>query len=216
MHPDSPRRRVMLLAATLVVGAVLLGTSLRADPGGAAFFALSSALAACWCLGGLAAGPVPWAPRRPGAETAGSRWRVHVLVPLLAGVGAVAVFAAGGLLVTTVPVLRDRVADVIAYAEVDVAPTVVLIAAVTGAAEEVFFRGALFGAVSDRRPVVVTTAVYTVVTMASGNVMLVLAAAVLGVVVGLLRQRTGGVTGPIVTHVTWSMGMLFLLPPIVS
>ncbi|WP_307785203.1 hypothetical protein [Janibacter melonis] len=30
---------------------------------------------------------------------------------------------------------------------------------------------------------------------------------------GLQRRVTGGVLGPIITHLTWSLGMLFLLPP---
>ena len=42
--------------------------------------------------------------------------------------------------------------------------------------------------------------------------LLVFAAAVLGAVVGLQRRVTGGVLGPIVTHLIWSLGMLFLLP----
>ena len=49
-------------------------------------------------------------------------------------------------------------------------------------------------------------------TGASGIPLLVLAAAVLGLVVGLQRRVTGGILGPIVTHLTWSLGMLVLLP----
>ena len=47
-----------------------------------------------------------------------------------------------------------------------------------------------------------------------GNPMLVLAAAILGAVVGLQRRAGGGILAPILTHITWSMSMLFLLPPI--
>jgi len=36
--------------------------------------------------------------------------------------------------------------------------------------------------------------------------------AVLGAVVGLQRRVTGGVLGPIITHVTWLTGMVLLLP----
>ena len=38
----------------------------------------------------------------------------------------------------------------------------------------------------------------------------------LGLVVGLQRRVTGGILGPIVTHLTWSLGMLFLLPHALS
>jgi hypothetical protein len=27
---------------------------------------------------------------------------------------------------------------------------------------------------------------------------------------------TGGILGPVVTHLTWSLGMLFLLPPVLD
>ena len=37
-------------------------------------------------------------------------------------------------------------------------------------------------------------------------------AVLLGVVVGLQRRASGGILGPILTHVTWSVSMLFLLP----
>jgi membrane protease YdiL (CAAX protease family) len=42
------------------------------------------------------------------------------------------------------------------------------------------------------------------------------AGAVLGLVVGLQRRVTGGILGPAITHVTWSLGMLFLLPGVLS
>jgi uncharacterized membrane protein len=43
--------------------------------------------------------------------------------------------------------------------------------------------------------------------------LLVLAAAVIGLVTALQRRVTGGFLGPIITHVVWSTGMLLLLPP---
>jgi membrane protease YdiL (CAAX protease family) len=46
--------------------------------------------------------------------------------------------------------------------------------------------------------------------------MLVFAAAVLGVLVGLQRRVSGGVLAPMLTHTTWSMGMLFILPPLME
>jgi hypothetical protein len=60
--------------------------------------------------------------------------------------------------------------------------------------------------------VVVSTIAYGLTTLATGNVLLVLAAFVLGVVVALERRASGGVLGPAITHVTWSLAMLFGLP----
>jgi hypothetical protein len=42
--------------------------------------------------------------------------------------------------------------------------------------------------------------------------MMVFAAAVLGVVLGLQRRASGGVLAPMIAHVTWSLPMLYLLP----
>jgi len=44
----------------------------------------------------------------------------------------------------------------------------------------------------------------------------VFAAAVLGTLVGLQRKVTGGVLGPMITHLTWSLSLLFILPPLLS
>ena len=61
-----------------------------------------------------------------------------------------------------------------------------------------------------------TTVVYALVTAAAGIPLLVLAAALVGLVVAFQRRVTGGILGPIVTHLTWSLGMLFLLPPVLD
>ena len=53
---------------------------------------------------------------------------------------------------------------------------------------------------------------YAVVTAASGNVMLIFAAAVMGTLFALERWATRGILAPMITHVTWSALMLFLLP----
>jgi hypothetical protein len=37
-----------------------------------------------------------------------------------------------------------------------------------------------------------------------------------GVLMLFLAGATGGILGPIVTHLTWSLGMLLLLPPVVD
>jgi membrane protease YdiL (CAAX protease family) len=42
--------------------------------------------------------------------------------------------------------------------------------------------------------------------------MLVFAALTLGVVLALQRRASGGILGPILTHLTWSTVMLFALP----
>jgi membrane protease YdiL (CAAX protease family) len=90
----------------------------------------------------------------------------------------------------------------------------VLITVANGLTEEVFFRGALYAAIGARHPVLISTAVYAVATVATGNPMLVFAALTLGLVLGLQRRASGGLLAPMLTHVTWSVSMLLALPPL--
>ena len=82
-----------------------------------------------------------------------------------------------------------------------------------GIAEELFFRGAMYAAIRNHQ-VAWTTLAYTVATLATGNVMLGFAAIVLGAIVGLERRATGGILAPILTHLIWSVSMLYALPAI--
>ena len=70
----------------------------------------------------------------------------------------------------------------------------------------------LRGPITPRWRVVGSAALYALATVATGVPLLVLAATALGLLTGLQRRVTGGVLGPIVTHLTWSLGMLFALP----
>ena len=64
--------------------------------------------------------------------------------------------------------------------------------------------------------VAITAVVYALTTVGAGIPLLVLAAGLLGVLTALQRRVTGGILGPVVTHLTWSLGMLFLLPVVLS
>lgn len=191
-------RRGWVLIGTLALGTLLLGVSFRTEPGSAWFYPAALALAAVWAGGALLSGPVPWGERT-------------VVRPVAVGLGLGAVFVVGALVVRGLPYLDDRVAAVAEYAERGTGPLVVVVALVTGAAEELFFRGTLYDRIPEQ-PVVGTVLVYTLVTGATGNLALVFAAALLGVVVGLERRASGGVLAPMLTHVTWSLVMLLALP----
>lgn len=206
------RRRRLVAAITLVVGAALLALSLNLEPGDPRFYVSTFALAGVWTLGAFLSGPLHlgWASTRE------HRVVRPVAQPLCVGLLVVALFAAGAVVVAQVPVLRDAVDDVLDHARFASLPVVVVITVVNGLAEELFFRGALFAAVGARHPVATTTAVYTLVTVTTANLMLVFAAGVLGLVVGLERRVTGGVLGPMITHVTWSLSMLIVLPPLIE
>ena len=131
---------------------------------------------------------------------------------LALGLLLLALFLVGSVVVARIPFLREPVDDLLDYAQFGSLALVAVITAINGIAEELYFRGALYAGVGRRHAVLVTTVVYALVVATSGIPLLVLAAAVVGLVVGLQRRVTGGILGPIITHLTWSLGMLFLLP----
>lgn len=204
--PQSLRRRQVVTLLFVALGALVLGFSLRIEPGSYWFYPATLALAGVWTVGAFASGPLhlgrivhPTGPRRP------------VLAPILIGLVLSAVFGLGALVVRDIPVLSDYVGNVLDYADQGSLPLLVGITVVNGIAEELFFRGAAYAATT-RYPVPITTVAYAVATLATGNVMLSFAAVVLGVVVGLQRRASGGILAPILTHLTWSVSMLIMLP----
>lgn len=212
-QPDHEfRRRRAVAAITVLVGAVLLGVSLGLPPGDERFFLATLVLAGVWVVGAVASGPLHLGHVRVGDQ----RLARPVVQPIVVGLVAVAVFAAGGALVVQFPFLRDQVVEVLDHAEVGSLAAVLAITVCNGVAEELFFRGALFAAIGRNRPVVVSTLVYALATVATGNVMLVFAALVLGTLVGLQRRVTGGILAPVLTHVTWSASMVLVLPRVLD
>lgn len=205
---DFHRRRIVA-AVTLLCGTTLLGTSLHLRPGNPWFYVLTVLLAVCWAVGSVLSGPLHLGYLRLGAGDDLARPSVQ---PFLIGLAAIAVFVLGALVVAHIGPLNGLVQAVLSHAPSGSVPVVLVITVINGIAEELFFRGALYAAIGVRRPVIVSTVVYTLVTLGSGNVMLAFAALVLGLLVALQRRVTGGILAPIITHVTWSAGMLLLLP----
>ncbi|GAB3708959.1 CPBP family intramembrane glutamic endopeptidase [Mariniluteicoccus flavus] len=215
--PDQTRRRAVV-AVTLVVGAGLLWWSLGLEPGDTAFYGATLALAAVWAGGAFASGPIPLGEgRRPGAGPTSLLLPAFVLGLLL-----LAVFLVGALVVSQIPLLAGPVDGLLDHARRGSLALVLLSTVINGFAEETFFRGALYAAVPTHLPaagylpVAVTTAVYALSTIGSGVPLLVFAAVLLGLVTALQRRATGGVLAPMITHVTWSTGMLLLLPPVLE
>jgi membrane protease YdiL (CAAX protease family) len=202
------RRRVV--AGVSVLGAGLLGRSLSTRPGSTTFYALTSAVAGTWVAGGLASGPLHlgWM-QRPNHQL--SR---PVALPVITGAAAFGAFYGCALVAREVPVLNRAIASILQYAHAGSPRLVLATTLANGAAEEVFFRGALYAAVGVDRPVLKSTAVYALATTATRNPALVLAATVMGALFGVQRQVTGGIQAPLLTHLTWSTLMLRYLPPL--
>jgi membrane protease YdiL (CAAX protease family) len=203
------RRRRLVVTVVTVLGAALLGISLAVRPADPAFYPLTLGLAALWIVGGFASGPL-----HLGWSDSATGLRRPILTPVLIGAAVGVVFVLGSLAVRQIDPLHRVVESVLAHARFGSLPLVAVVTLLNGIAEEVFFRGALFAAIGARAPVVLSTAVYVMVTIATGNYMLVFSALLLGLVLGLERRATGGVLAPILTHITWSATMLFVLPPL--
>ncbi|HST81620.1 MAG TPA: type II CAAX endopeptidase family protein [Kineosporiaceae bacterium] len=203
------RRRRIVVAVVLVIGATLLGISLDVRPGDATFYPLTVAVAAIWTMGGFLSGPLHlgYLPFR-------GSLRRPIGTGLAFGLLAGLVFLGGALVIRLIPPLHDYVEDVLAHARYGTLPLILLVTVLNGIAEEVFFRGGLFAAIGRAHPVLISTLVYAAATLATGNPMLVFAALTLGPLLALQRRASGGILAPIITHVTWSTMMLFFLPPL--
>jgi membrane protease YdiL (CAAX protease family) len=205
-QPADLRRRQLVTAGFVVVGGVVLGLSLRIEPGSQWFYPATLGLASVWVVGAFASGPL-----HLGRTVVQDELRRPVVVPILLGLALAGLFVVGALVVRQVPFLEDQVRHVLDHADQGSLPLLVVITAVNGIAEELFFRGAAYAAIPSH-PVAWTTIAYFVATLATGNVMLAFAAILLGVVVGLERRASGGVLAPILTHCAWSLTMLLALP----
>ncbi|MDQ7802786.1 CPBP family intramembrane glutamic endopeptidase [Amycolatopsis sp. A133] len=183
------------LAAVTAAGSGLLGASLASRPGSRRFHVLTASVATTWLAGAHAAGPVP-------------RGRRDVVRPVAAGAGAFGVFYGCALVARRIPPLRRAITGVLDHARRGSTASVAATTLVTGAAEEVFFRGALYDATGART----STALYVLSTTATRNPALVLASAVMGTLFAWQRHRSGGVQAPVLTHVVWSALMLGFMP----
>lgn len=211
-HRESDRaflRRRIVAGITLVVGATLLGFSLNVQPDSPLFYPLTVALAATWVIGGFASGPL-----HLGRINFRGELRRPIIIPVLLGLITAVVFILGALIVREIEPLRASTENVLAFARYQSLPLVALVTVMNGIAEEIFFRGALFAAIGAWHPVAISTVIYSLTTVATGNPMLVFAAVMLGILLGLQRRSSGGILGPILTHCTWSLTMLLVLPPV--
>ncbi|HYQ69861.1 CPBP family intramembrane glutamic endopeptidase [Actinophytocola sp.] len=205
------RRRRRVVAVTAVTGAGLLGVSLSTVPGSPRFYRLTTATATTWIAGSLLSGPLHLG-RSVGH---GDRLRRPVLVPALLGVAVFVPFYGCALVCRGIPPLNRMLTSVLAYAHRGSNGPVLATTLLNGAAEEVFFRGALYAAIAGpTAPITVSTATYVLATTATRNPMLVAASAVLGTVFAVQRHATGGIQASMITHLVWSTLMLRFLPPL--
>lgn len=206
--PSVVRRRRVVVTITLVIGAAVLGFSLRRTPGETSFYWLTLVLAAVWTAGGFLSGPL---------HLGGIKWRGRNQRPVISataiGLLLGGIFAAGGLIAREIPAVASLIAGVLQYAHRGSFWPIVLITLINGVAEEIFFRGALYTALGRHAPVAISTLLYAWVTLASGNPVLGFAAVILGAVCAWERRASGGVLAPMLTHFSWGLIMVLVLPP---
>jgi uncharacterized protein len=208
--PATVRRRRIVVALVLVIGAALLGYSLTRPPGDQSFYWLTLALAGVWTLGAFASGPL-----HLGCVRFRGRNQRPVITGTAVGVLLGAVFLIGGLIAREISPVREYITRVLEFANYGPLLLVTFITVINGIAEELFFRGALYTALGKWYPVAVSTVVYVVATgVTTGNPMLGFAALVLGVVCAFERRATGGVLAPMLTHFFWGLVMVLALPPV--
>lgn len=215
-HQESDRafrRRRIVACVTLAIGVIVNAWALRLAPGDDVFYVGTVLLALVWAGGAFLSGPLHLGRAHTRSGTLPSRAIVQSLV---LGLLLLGLFLLGAVVVARIPLLRGPVDGLLDHARFGSLAIVAVITAMNGVAEELFYRGALFAAVGRRHAVLVTTIVYAAVVVPAGVPLLVLAAALVGAVVGLQRRVTGGILGPIITHLTWSLGMLFLLPQVLA
>jgi membrane protease YdiL (CAAX protease family) len=205
-HPESPavtRRRRLVVAVVMVIGAALLGYSLTRAPGDDSFYWLTLALAVVWAAGAFVSGPLPL-----GSD------RHPVITGTVVGLVLGGIFLVGGLIAREIPDVREFITRVLEFADQGALPLVVFITLINGIAEELFFRGALYTALGNAYPAVISTIIYVVAILATRNPMLVFAAVVVGAICAYERRATGGVLAPILTHFFWGLIMVLALPPV--
>lgn len=129
-----------------------------------------------------------------------------------------AVFAAGRLLALELfPFAAAGIGRVYALKSgVPLLRVVLLVALVIGPGEELFWRGFFQHNVAEtagrRRGFVLAALLYAAVHLASGNVMLVLAAAVCGLFWGWLYLRFRSPLANVVSHTLWDLAVFVIFP----
>ena len=203
--PAQTPRRLIWIVAALVMGAALLAATLRVKDGSMWFALLGLLVAATWLIGARISGPIRIRPTRPSPHVT-ALWALAI-----AGLSFLG-FLAADLIGQHITFVSSALHGVLARADTGSRVIILVVTLVNGVAEEAFFRGALYSELSSHRPVLTSTIIYVVVTAATGNVALIVAAAVMGVIFALERRATASVLASSITHLSWSTLMIFCLP----
>lgn len=201
--------RQWLFVVPCALGALGLFLARRAGDGTAGFYWATAftavVYAVAWWL---------WGSR---TAFAGPRKLHDVLRGALIGAALALVFVLGAVVVSRIPALAGPAAELLQTPNKGGYFLTLLVLVVNGAGEELVFRDAVPRQLRAMGQSVVqagvwSTLAYCLVTCVMGVPLLVFAAGVLGAVAYLESVKTGRLYSPIAVHLTWSIGMLFILP----
>ena len=203
--------RHWLFLVPCALGALGLYTSRRAGDGTAEFYAATVCTAIVYAAAWWA-----WGNRRAfaGPGKAAELLRGSLVGALLAGV-----FILGALVVQHIPVLSEPASQLLDTPSKGGYALTLLVLVINGIGEELVYRDVVPRQLrahgqSVMQAGVWSTVIYALVTISMGVPLLVFAAAVLGAMTYNEAARTGRLYSPIAVHLTWSIGMLLILPSV--
>lgn len=201
--------RQWLFLAPCALGALGLFLARRAGDGTAGFYWATAftavVYAAAWWL---------WGNRQ---AFMGPKKLIDVLRGALIGAALALVFVLGALVVQHIPFLAGPAAELLDTPDKGGYALTLLVLVVNGLGEELVFRDVVPRQLRGMGQSVVqagvcSTLAYSLVTCVMGVSLLVFAAGVLGAVAYFEAAKTGRLYSPIAVHLTWSIGMLLILP----
>lgn len=195
----------------MVVGGFVLHQTLQGTSDRSGLSLWSILLAVTWTTGWFALARVSPRPPRQKPPEDRSTPRTH---PLLLALAVGTVFAGmsliGALVLREIPVLESDVTGT--ASRVTDSPVLFLIALATGVTEELFFRLGLSRLLSRRWFPLLSTVAYGVVTLATGNVALTIAAVLLGATSSVVFSVTERWYTPVLIHALWTVALVGVFP----
>lgn len=198
--------RLFLGLAIVFMGTFALFMTFRFAVHPMLFVGLSAVTAATWFVGGLFI-------RRhvPENSVAPMPLRKSIKLAIVVTLFLNVVLLGGAWILSQLPVFAGYVLSASSTAQTISLGLTLVIALITGWGEEVFFRGAL-PRLFPRNPELWSVVLYTLSTLVTGNLALVIAAPMLAVTGHWLVRRTGRLSAALILHTGFSLIVVGLTP----
>lgn len=194
---------------TMIGASFVLHKTLAGDAAAGSLPVWALALAAVWAVGGITV--CAFAPKYV-SSVAPLRGLTPRRVTAICAAALAVVSFVGAWVFLALPPTREAVLANVHSATSASTLAVVGVALLAGAAEECFFRLGLAALTSGWVRWVLPNALYLCVTAASGNLVLTLAAPLVGLAATAAREFSGHWSAPIVVHGVWTLVMVWIFP----